>query len=150
MSETPQVFELATTSETRDRDFLDQGLIEFNNVCSPAYAALSHPEGRQQPLDGYVRNEQRGILGGIACTTYWRWLSIGLLWLDETVRGQDYGARLIAMARDETRRRGCTHGHVSTHSFQARGFYEKIGYRVVGELADLPPGGAYFLMRKDW
>jgi hypothetical protein len=27
--------------------------------------------------------------------------------------------------------------------------YEKFGYRVVGEMTDLPPGGAFYWMRKD-
>lgn len=27
--------------------------------------------------------------------------------------------------------------------------YEKLGYRVVGEMIDLPPGGAMYWMRKD-
>lgn len=36
-----------------------------------------------------------------------------------------------------------------TFGFQARGFYEKQGYRVVGALEDYPPGNAMFWMRKD-
>jgi GNAT superfamily N-acetyltransferase len=150
MSETPHAFEMTTAPDARDREFLDQGLIAFNNARSPEYAALSQPEGKQQPVDVYVRDEQGGILGGIACTTYWGWLYIGLLWLDDRVRGRHYGARLMAMAEDEARRRGCMHSRVSTYSFQARGFYEKMGYRVVGELTGFPPGGAFYLMRKDW
>jgi hypothetical protein len=38
---------------------------------------------------------------------------------------------------------------LTTYSFQARGFYEKEGYSVVGEMAGYPPGATYFWMRKD-
>jgi hypothetical protein len=36
-----------------------------------------------------------------------------------------------------------------TFSFQARRFYEKEGYRVVGELADYLPGETLYWVRKD-
>ena len=35
-----------------------------------------------------------------------------------------------------------------THA-KARGFYEKFGYRVVGQLDEYPPGHAFFWMAKD-
>ena len=42
-------------------------------------------------------------------------------------------------AEEEARRRGCHHAWVDTQ-FGARPFYEKLGYRVFGELPDYPPG----------
>ena len=32
---------------------------------------------------------------------------------------------------------------------EARGFYEKCGYRVIGQLDEYPPGGSFYWMRKD-
>jgi hypothetical protein len=37
---------------------------------------------------------------------------------------------------------------LETHSFQARPFYEKCGYKVFGTLEDYPPGHAKFFLRK--
>ena len=54
------------------------------------------------------------------------------------------------MAEGEARARGCTRAWVRTFRFQARGFYERLGYRVVGELVDYPPGEALYWMRKDF
>jgi hypothetical protein len=34
-------------------------------------------------------------------------------------------------------------------SFQAPGFYEKLGYRTFGVLEDYPPGQAQVWLRKD-
>lgn len=38
------------------------------------------------------------------------------------------------------------------HLVQTRacGFYEKSGYRVIGQLTDYPPGATYFWLRKDF
>jgi GNAT superfamily N-acetyltransferase len=73
------------------------------------------------------------------------------VWIDERFRGQGYGERMLAAAEDEARRRGCAHAHLDTLSFQARPFYEKLGYRVYGVLDDFPAGTEYkrYYMVKD-
>jgi hypothetical protein len=45
-------------------------------------------------------------------------------------------------------RRGCVGVWLDTFSFQARGFYEKLGYRVFGEVADYPPGHTRHFLKK--
>jgi ribosomal protein S18 acetylase RimI-like enzyme len=37
---------------------------------------------------------------------------------------------------------------LDTFSFQARGFYEKLGYTVFGEIENHPPGHSRFFLRK--
>jgi hypothetical protein len=54
------------------------------------------------------------------------------------------------IAETEVKSRGCSHAFLSTYSFRARGFYEKFGYRVVGQLDDYPPGQSYYWMRKNF
>lgn len=44
------------------------------------------------------------------------------------------GMALMALAEDEGRRRGARLASVSTFSWQARPFYEKLGYTVYAEL----------------
>jgi GNAT superfamily N-acetyltransferase len=58
------------------------------------------------------------------------------------------GSRLIADAEQAARGEGCIGAWLDTFSFQARGFYEKQGYRVVGEIPDHPVGGARYFLSK--
>ena len=51
-------------------------------------------------------------------------------------------------AEAEAIRRGCLGAWLDTFSFQARGFYERLGYAVFGALADYPPGHDRFFMQK--
>jgi len=44
--------------------------------------------------------------------------------------------------------RGCTAAHLDTFSFQARPFYESLGYEVFGTLDDYPQGHQRFFMKK--
>jgi hypothetical protein len=53
------------------------------------------------------------------------------------------------MGEEEATRRGCKYAYLDTLSFQARGFYEKHGYTVFGELAHFPPGHRKYFLKKD-
>jgi hypothetical protein len=43
---------------------------------------------------------------------------------------------------------GWTPDFLDTFSFQARGFYEKLGYRAVGVLDNHPAGHQHYFMTK--
>ena len=44
--------------------------------------------------------------------------------------------------------RGCRYAHLDTFSYQARPFYDRLGYRLFGELENYPPGHSRFFLRK--
>ena len=93
-------------------------------------------------LDILVRDDNTGeILGGLLGHTSYRLFFLDLFYLPEGLRGAGLGSRIIVLAEDEARRRGCTAAFVYTVSFQAPEFYERRGYREFGEIA-CPPDGA--------
>jgi GNAT superfamily N-acetyltransferase len=95
--------------------------------------------------------DEAGVLqGGLWGAVLFGWLTIDLLFVPEDLRGRGAGGRIVAEAEAEARRRGCVGAWLNTFSFQARGFYEKQGYEVFGEIADHPPGGARYFMSKRW
>jgi GNAT superfamily N-acetyltransferase len=112
------------------------------------YNAVQAGEDGVQPLRLVVRDEAGTVRGGLLGATYWGWLVIEILWLDESIRGQDYGTRLVQMAERIAVERGCHAAHLDTMSFQAPAFYHKLGYRVFGQLEDLPLGHRRIFMQK--
>lgn len=123
-----------------DRSIVERGLEAFNHQ----HAGDSH----HQPLCVFVRDGAGNVLGGLLGDTYYGWLAINLLWLDEAWRGHGYGRMLLRAAEAEAIRRGCRHAHVDTLSFQALDFYLSAGYIVFGELAGLPPGHTRYFLQK--
>ncbi len=100
----------------------------------------SFVELQSVPLAVLARDEAGAMLGGLLGHTSGGWLSIDVLWLPAELRGAGLGARLMADAEAEARRRGCVGAHVNTGSFQAPGFYERLGYVVCGVIEDYPRG----------
>lgn len=87
-------------------------------------------------------------LGGLWGSTAYGYLHIDMLVLPETLRRRGIGTRLMRLAEEEAIRRGCHGSYLETFDFQARGFYEKLGYAVFGQLENTPPGHTrYFLKR---
>ena len=68
--------------------------------------------------------------------------------IPEEMRGTGVGRTLMQRAEEEALRRGCHQVWLDTFSFQARGFYEKLGYAVFGALDDYPVGHSRFFLRK--
>jgi ribosomal protein S18 acetylase RimI-like enzyme len=95
------------------------------------------------------RGHDEGILGGLLGWTSWEWLRIELLYVEPALRGTGWGTRLVRAAEEEARRRLCRSAWVDSYSFQAPGFYERLGYKVFGTLDDYPRGHRRcFLQRK--
>jgi GNAT superfamily N-acetyltransferase len=89
------------------------------------------------------------ILGGISGRSSLGLMFLDLVYLPESLRGQDLGTRMLAMAEDEGRRRGCRAAVLYTISFQAPRFYERLGWRVFGEVPCDPPGTSRVFLTKE-
>jgi GNAT superfamily N-acetyltransferase len=70
------------------------------------------------------------------------------VWVDPELRGKGLGRGLMAAVEEEARRRGCTRAALDTYSWQAVGFYLRLGYREYGVL-DYPNGARRHFMVRD-
>ena len=87
--------------------------------------------------------------GGLWAVSAYDWLIVEMIFIPPTLRGQGLGAQLMARAEEVAAERGCIGIWLDTFSFQARGFYEKLGYSLAGTIEDHPIGGArYFLAKR--
>ncbi|MBC7811224.1 MAG: GNAT family N-acetyltransferase [Burkholderiales bacterium] len=137
----PYIFSLTDQPDAVDRRAVDDGLTAFNEQ----HAA---PEN-YQPLCVFMRDAKGAVVGGLIGETYWNWLHIDILWLRENVRGSGYGTRIMLLAEDEARRRGCKSVFLDTISFQALDFYVTLGYTLFGQLENFPEGETrYYLQKK--
>jgi GNAT superfamily N-acetyltransferase len=139
---TPKQFSVRVEDSVNDsvRDTIVQLVVAFNN------AQAGPSNGR--PLFVVLRDEAENVVGGMSGSTGRGWLFIDHLVVPEASRGSGLGTRVMHLAETEAITRGCAQAWLNTFEFQARGFYEKLGYICFGELPDYPPGFTRFFMRK--
>ena len=101
-----------------------------------------------KPLGILLRDDRGALVGGAYGYVNWNWLFINLVWLSESARGGGHGRRVMLALEQAARERGCTHAHLDTFSFQARPFYEKLGYEVFSTLDDYPLGHQRCFLKK--
>ena len=97
-----------------------------------------------------VRDLQTGkVVGGLYGRSEFGLVYVDWLFLPEDLRRARIGSRVLAIAEEEGRRRGCTRIALTTLSVQAPGFYKKQGYDVAATIDCDPPGLIrYYMMKK--
>jgi GNAT superfamily N-acetyltransferase len=136
MSDLPitDVHDEAAVAELRDR------VIAYN------IAVTGYDDGRS--LSCFLRDDDGELRAGLDGFTWGGYGMIDWLWVAEPERGNGLGRRLVQSAEREAAARGCTVMRVNTHSFQAPGFYRKLGYDEVGFAAGAPSMHGEFFFAK--
>lgn len=122
-------------------DFVNKLLEDFN---SRKVGADNH-----QLLNIVEYDENRNVIAGILGGTYWGWMHIDILFVAEKYRKMGLGSKLLQAAETEAIKRGCHSVHVDTMSWQAPEFYKKHGYRIIGELNNIPCGNKKYHFVKE-
>jgi GNAT superfamily N-acetyltransferase len=136
---------ILTLTDTPDEEahaILSEGLNAHN------HEAAGYTD--RQPLSVLVKDAESGkVIGGVIGRTSFGLLFIDIVYLPRSLRGRDIGTRMLDMAEAEGRRRGCRAAVLYTISFQAPRFYERLGWRVFGEIPCDPPGTSRVFMTKN-
>lgn len=105
---------------------IGKGLGDFNLAQAGSYKYAQFVIG--------VRDAKGALRGGFLMEIYYETAFLKWAWVDEKLRGKALGRTLMAVAEDESRKRGAKNLWLDTFSYQARPFYEKLGYKLFGTL----------------
>lgn len=119
-------------------------LLRLIDAYNDAHTGLGEPERKLAIL---LRDDAGAVQGGLLGVSYYRWLLLDILVLPEPMRGAGLGRRIVAAAEREALRRGCIGVWLGSYSFQAPGFYRRLGYREFGAL-DFPTGHSGIFLQK--
>jgi ribosomal protein S18 acetylase RimI-like enzyme len=121
--------------------FLSERIYEFNAQATGLFdgqifaASIKRPTGE--------------ILAGVTRHTWGGTCQVLHLWVHEAHRRKGLGAALMTAVESEAMRRGCGQVLLSTHSFQAPRFYERLGYQRQASIQGYPKGHAHvFYLKK--
>lgn len=112
------------------------------------HAKSGHPRNPTK-FNIFLKDSEGNARGGVICTCLWNGMEIDSLWVEESLRGQGWGSKLMEAAEVEGKKRGCTFAYTNTFTWQAPEFYRKLGYQEYGRLEDFPEGNSLIYIRKD-
>lgn len=114
--------------------FLIERIYEFNAQ------ATGYFDGRL--IGGRLRNEAGEVIGAFNGHTWGGCCVVAHLWVHESHRSRGLGRLLAQAIEAEASRRGCEQIVLSSHSFQAPAFYERLGYAKQAVVRGQPKGHA--------
>jgi GNAT superfamily N-acetyltransferase len=120
---------------------VDDGLGTANERAAPIKEV--------RKLACFARAADGAVIGGAVGRTWGECCNLQQLWVDQAQRKAGLGTRIVRRFEEAARSRGCRTFYLDTFSFQAPGFYRKLGYAPVLEIAGYAPGiVCYTMMRK--
>jgi ribosomal protein S18 acetylase RimI-like enzyme len=114
--------------------FLAQRIYEYNAAATGYHDGESFTAVRQSESGDVDAGTCGYTWGGCCYITY--------LWVSEALRGRGMGSEILRAVERHAREKRCRLVLVSSHSFQAPGFYARRGYEQVARVHDHPVGHA--------
>lgn len=96
-------------------------------------ATHAQSKKNQLPIESFgffVYSDSNKVLAGCNGAILYGCLYIDSLWVDEALRHQNVGTRLITSAEIFGKEKGCLFATVNTMDWEALGFYQKLGYKI--------------------
>ena len=111
-------------------------LKDYNHERNGDFMRSLEVTGTEIPLFLSARDEAGKVIGGLEGLMIHKWLRIQIMAVDPDHRRNGLGTDLVHRAEELAVQQGCRHAFVDTMSYQAPGFYERLGYRVAGQIPD--------------
>ncbi|MBS0562126.1 MAG: GNAT family N-acetyltransferase [Proteobacteria bacterium] len=111
-----------------------------------AFMNRAVPDGAARRVALMLHDAEGALVAGLSGSMQWGWLFVAALWVADDRRGCGLGRALLAHAEAHAAAEGCHSVWLDT--FQARGFYERLGYEVFGALDAYPGGQTRSFLRK--
>jgi putative N-acetylmannosamine-6-phosphate epimerase/GNAT superfamily N-acetyltransferase len=142
-------FALFTQEHPSYRNYVRSKLRQYNTENTSENGFFEQGALRGLPIEIFLLDDRDKVKAGLVGLTRWNWLLIETLWVEESIRQHGFGSRLMDLAEQEAKQRGCTEALLDTFSFQAKEFYEKLGYEMFAQVDDYPSGYSFFQLKKE-
>ena len=133
-SETATKEEIGWLGEGLERFNLDQTRGEFSQPGIEINQLIKDPDGK--------------VVGGVNASTMYRVMHLEVLWVADEYRKYGLASQLVLGAEQIGAQHGCLSTQTMSFSFQAPGFYQKLGYKVLGIYTGYPFGISEYVLNK--
>lgn len=135
-------YEIVVSSQASEQDLasITAPLTEYNLRNAPAPNFLN--------VALLIRGPDGKTVGGLWGRAAYDWLFVEYLAIPTESRRAGLGRNLMQRAEQVALEHGCIGVWLDTFAFQARPFYEKLGYKCFGQIDDHPRGSVRYFLQK--
>lgn len=137
-------YRMIQSKDQSDWNKVQQSLIDFNSEFMSTELTNKYEE-----ICLVVKDEQDKICGGLNAVICWNFMEISMIFIDEEIRNYGYGRKLMEQVEQIALNEKCDFIKLDTLEFQAKEFYEKLGYKVFGEIENVAKKYKHYYMIKD-
>ncbi len=113
-----------------------------------AIAIVGHDE-KFEPV-AFVAIEDNGMVGMVVGQLFWGALHVKYVFVNEHYRGKGLGTRLMGQVIAYGCANKCPFAYVETMSFQALGFYQKLGFKLELTRSGYSHGTSFHYLKKTY
>lgn len=136
-----QVYLDESNNENTVNNIILKGLKSYNESKIGLYS--------RKPFLLFIRSQKGNVIGGLSGDILGNLCGIHLMWVDEQHRKKGLGAKIIGTLEQYALSKGIDFIQLDTTEFQAKDFYEKLGYVTVSILDQGFMGYKQYIMRKE-
>ncbi|MBX3710219.1 MAG: GNAT family N-acetyltransferase [Gammaproteobacteria bacterium] len=125
----------------------DETKIIWEGISENAKTERSLPPGK--PFAFFIKYELNQIKGGCSGYIYYGCFYVDLLWVDQSLRGKQYGTQLMKEAEKLAHDNNSNFIAVNTMNFEALDFYKKLGFTIEFERHGFDKNSIMYFLRKD-
>ncbi|MBN9542885.1 MAG: GNAT family N-acetyltransferase [Alphaproteobacteria bacterium] len=97
----------------------------------------------------YATLNEDEIIGGIYGSIMADYAKVDMLWVDEKHRKHKVGTQLMTVLEEYAKQKSCKYIQLDTFEFQAKPFYEKLGFKCIGTIPKWIKNYDCHFMRKE-
>jgi GNAT superfamily N-acetyltransferase len=115
------------------------------------FSTLAFLAKKLPPIESFCINlyDKEKFISTVFGSIYYGCMYIDTLFVDENYRNKKLGKELMQKAEDLARERSCNFITLTTMDWEARGFYEKLGYEFEYERTGYMNGAVLYCLRKN-
>ena len=106
------------------------------------------PSSNEKKYNNFIVYDNEILIGGAIGYIEYEWYFLDKLYINEKYRGKGIGKMLIYNIEKFSKENFLVGIRMGTWDFQAKSFYEKLGYEVFGKIKDCPPDTIHYDLKK--
>ena len=96
----------------------------------------------------WLAYDENKLVGALTANLLWDWIYIDELWIDRIIQNRGFGKALITKVEDYAKENNINGLWLWTQSWQAEGFYKKLGYEEFTRFPNFPNSHSRIGLRK--